>query len=240
MAHSRPASDTGPRQIEIFEEEGVDLSRVQIAHTGDSDDLDYIERVLDKGVFIGLDRYGLDLYLPFDKRQATIRELLSRGHIDRLLLGQDFCATIDWFPEEAVAGLIEAGHRARLEHDAAVGAGLPGAEGERRPDRRADRLDARRQCAAVDRRRVERVRVLLLAWTCGVDSRRLLPCRVTGHFSRCRQGAGGCGATSGDPSPFLRRVCVASSPASTCGERCAPYSGSNARLFARIGSRATR
>jgi phosphotriesterase-related protein len=113
MAHSRPASDTGPRQIEIFEEEGVDLSRVQIAHTGDSDDLDYIERVLDKGVFIGLDRYGLDLYLPFDKRQATIRELLSRGHIDRLLLGQDFCATIDWFPEEAVAGMMEAG----LVHD---------------------------------------------------------------------------------------------------------------------------
>ena len=32
MAHSRPASDTAPRQIEIFEEEGVDLSQVQIAH----------------------------------------------------------------------------------------------------------------------------------------------------------------------------------------------------------------
>ena len=47
MAHSRPASDTGPRQIEIFEDEGVDLSKVQIAHTGDSDDLDYIEGVLE-------------------------------------------------------------------------------------------------------------------------------------------------------------------------------------------------
>jgi phosphotriesterase-related protein len=109
MAHSRPASDTGPRQIEIFEEEGVDLSRVQIAHTGDTDDLGYIERVLDKGVFIGLDRYGLDLYLPFEKRQATFRELLKRGYVDRLLLGQDLCATIDWFPEEAVAGLMESG-----------------------------------------------------------------------------------------------------------------------------------
>jgi phosphotriesterase-related protein len=109
MAHSRPASDTGPRQIEIFEEEGVDLARVQIAHTGDTDDLDYIERVLSKGVFIGLDRYGLDMFLPFDRRQATFAELLRRGHVDRLLLGQDFCATIDWFPEEAVAGMVEAG-----------------------------------------------------------------------------------------------------------------------------------
>ena len=68
MAHSRPASETAPRQIEIFEEEGVDLSRVQIAHTGDTDDLDYIERLLDKGVWIGMDRFGLEIFLPFEKR----------------------------------------------------------------------------------------------------------------------------------------------------------------------------
>src|SRR6266540_4310767 len=55
MAHSRPASNAGPRQVEIFEEEGVDLSKVQIAHTGDTDDLDYIEGLIEKGVWIGLD-----------------------------------------------------------------------------------------------------------------------------------------------------------------------------------------
>ena len=72
MAHSRPASETGPRQIEIFEEEGVDLSKVQIAHTGDTDDLDYIERLLEKGVYIGMDRYGLEIFLPFEQRNATV------------------------------------------------------------------------------------------------------------------------------------------------------------------------
>ncbi|TMK26464.1 MAG: phosphotriesterase, partial [Actinobacteria bacterium] len=36
MAHSMPAMATGPRQVEIFAQEGVDLSRVQIAHCGDS------------------------------------------------------------------------------------------------------------------------------------------------------------------------------------------------------------
>ena len=75
MAHSRPASNTGPRQVEIFEEEGVDLSKVQIAHCGDTDDLDYIEGLIEKGVWVGLDRYGLDLFLPYDKRQATTRAL---------------------------------------------------------------------------------------------------------------------------------------------------------------------
>ena len=66
MAHSRPASNTGPRQVEIFLEEGVEPAKIQIAHTGDSDDLDYIEGILETGVWIGLDRYGLDIFLPYD------------------------------------------------------------------------------------------------------------------------------------------------------------------------------
>ena len=109
MAHSRPASNTGPRQIEIFEEEGVDLSKVQIAHTGDTDDLDYIEGVLDKGVWIGLDRYGLELFLPYEKRQATAKALLERGYADRIFLSADSVATTDWFPPDVIEGLLAAG-----------------------------------------------------------------------------------------------------------------------------------
>ena len=101
MAHSMPAVGTGPRQVEIFEEEGVDLSRVQIAHCGDSEDLSYIEGLLAKGVYVGLDRYGLEMYLPIDKRNAVAAELLRRGHAERLIVSHDFCASIDWFPPEA-------------------------------------------------------------------------------------------------------------------------------------------
>jgi phosphotriesterase-related protein len=109
MAHSRPASNTGPRQLDIFEEEGVNLERVQLAHTGDTDDLDYIERVLDRGVYIGLDRYGLEYILPIDRRNATAAELLRRGHVERMHVAQDYCATIDWLPPEAWQGLFDAG-----------------------------------------------------------------------------------------------------------------------------------
>jgi phosphotriesterase-related protein len=101
MAHSMPAVATGPRQVEIFEEEGVDLARVQIAHCGDTDDVDYIERLIDKGVYVGLDRYGLEMFLPIDTRNATAGELLRRGHAERVMISQDYCATIDWFPPEA-------------------------------------------------------------------------------------------------------------------------------------------
>jgi phosphotriesterase-related protein len=101
MAHSMPAVGTGPKQVAIFAEEGVDLSRVQIAHCGDTDDLDYIEGLIDTGVYVGLDRYGLEMYQPIDKRNAVAAELLRRGHAERLMISQDFCASIDWFPPEA-------------------------------------------------------------------------------------------------------------------------------------------
>ena len=109
MAHSRPASDTAPRQIEIFEEEGVDLSRVQIAHCGDSPDADYVERLLQKGIYAGLDRYGIEMYLPYEQRQSVAVELLDRGYVSQLFISADSCATIDWFPAEAAAQLAEAG-----------------------------------------------------------------------------------------------------------------------------------
>ena len=107
MAHSRPASGTGLEQMRVFGEEGVDPARIQIAHTGDTDDLDYIGELLDTGCWIGMDRYGLDIFLPTDKRNATVLALLEQGHADRMFLSQDFCSSIDWFPIEVQAYLKE-------------------------------------------------------------------------------------------------------------------------------------
>src|SRR5215210_1667223 len=109
MAHSRPASDTAPRQIEIFVEEGVDPGRIQIAHCGDSPDPDYIESIIEKGVWAGLDRYGIEMYLPFEKRIAAHLALLERGYADRLFLSADSVATTDWFPPNVIEQLLAAG-----------------------------------------------------------------------------------------------------------------------------------
>jgi len=100
MAHSHPSSGTGIEQMRIFGEEGVDPAKVQVAHTGDTDDLDYIERLLDTGCWIGMDRYGLDLFLATEPRNATVLALLEKGHADRMFLSQDYCSSIDWFPRE--------------------------------------------------------------------------------------------------------------------------------------------
>jgi phosphotriesterase-related protein len=109
MAHSRPASNTGPRQVEILLEEGVEPSKIQIAHTGDTDDLAYIEGLLEQGVWIGLDRYGLEIFLPYEKRQETAKALLERDYAERIFLSADSVATTDWFPPNVIEGLIASG-----------------------------------------------------------------------------------------------------------------------------------
>lgn len=106
MAHSMPAVGTGPRQVEIFLEEGVAPEKIQIAHCGDSPDVEYVEGLLAQGVYVGLDRYGLDMFLPMDQRNAVTAELLRRGHAERLMISQDFCATIDWFPLEVQEQMV--------------------------------------------------------------------------------------------------------------------------------------
>lgn len=103
MTHSHPASGTGLMQLDILQEEGVDPSRVLIGHCGDTDSIEYILKVLDRGAFIGMDRYGLtgQFGCSTERRNATVIELAKRGYADRMFLSQDYCCTIDWFPPEA-------------------------------------------------------------------------------------------------------------------------------------------
>lgn len=114
MAHSRPASRTGLDQMRIFLEEGVAPEKVMIAHTGDTDDLAYIEELLDLGPFIGMDRYGTEIFLPDAQRNTTVAALVERGYADRMVLSHDACATIDWFPPELIGQLAPNWHFAHL------------------------------------------------------------------------------------------------------------------------------
>jgi predicted metal-dependent phosphotriesterase family hydrolase len=47
--HTHAESERGLDQQRIFEDEGVDLGRVIIGHSGDSTDLGYLERLIDNG-----------------------------------------------------------------------------------------------------------------------------------------------------------------------------------------------
>jgi phosphotriesterase-related protein len=100
--HTDAHNGSGLAQQDVFEGEGVDLSRVVIGHCGDTEDIAYLEKILARGSFIGLDRFGLDFVLPMEKRVATIVELCRRGHTDRLVLSHDACCHIDWVPKAMI------------------------------------------------------------------------------------------------------------------------------------------
>lgn len=98
--HTTPENRCGLDQQDVFEEEGVDLSRVVIGHCGDTTDLEYLEAVLRRGSTIGMDRFGLDMILPTKDRVVTIAELCRRGWADKMVLSHDACCRLDFFPPE--------------------------------------------------------------------------------------------------------------------------------------------
>jgi phosphotriesterase-related protein len=102
MVHSHPATRRGLEIMDVLDEAGVDPATVQIAHTGDTDDVEYIEELLERGPYIGMDRYGVDIILAPEKRNDTVITLLERGHAERMFLSADACAEFDWFPMELV------------------------------------------------------------------------------------------------------------------------------------------
>ena len=100
--HSDVHTHTGFAQQDVFEKEGVDLSRIVIGHCGDTEDVDHLETILKRGSFIGMDRFGLDILLPTEKRVSIISELCRRGYADQIVLSHDASCHIDWFPEGTI------------------------------------------------------------------------------------------------------------------------------------------
>jgi phosphotriesterase-related protein len=97
--HTHAATQRGLEQQRIFEEEGVDLGRVVIGHSGDTTDVAYLEQIMAAGSYLGMDRFGIDVFLPFEQRVDTVVQLCERGHADRIVLSHDAACFNDWFDQ---------------------------------------------------------------------------------------------------------------------------------------------
>ena len=97
--HTAAGEQTGRDQQRVFAEEGVDLSRVVIGHSGDSTDLDYLRELMDRGSTIGMDRFGLygNGFPTFDERVDTVARLCELGYVDRMVLSHDTMCHSDRF-----------------------------------------------------------------------------------------------------------------------------------------------
>ena len=98
--HTHAATEQGLAQQAIFKEEGVDLGRVIIGHAGDSEDVQYLMKLVEAGSYIGMDRWGIDMFLPFEKRVAMVAKMCELGYAERMVQSHDFCYYVDAFPME--------------------------------------------------------------------------------------------------------------------------------------------
>jgi phosphotriesterase-related protein len=108
--HTHVQTHRGRDQQRVFKEEGVDLERVIIGHSGDSTDLDYLRELMDNGSFIGMDRFGLDALLPFDDRVDTVVALCAQGYAGKMVLSHDASCFIDWFEPELMRAVAPNWH----------------------------------------------------------------------------------------------------------------------------------
>ena len=103
MVHTSPSNRSGETVQELLSSEGVALDRVVIAHSGDTDELDYLERIAEQGSFLGMDRYGLDDVLSTERRNGAVIEMCRRGYSKQLMLSQDHPCTYDRYQPEVSA-----------------------------------------------------------------------------------------------------------------------------------------
>jgi phosphotriesterase-related protein len=57
-----------------------------------------------------MDRFGLDQFLPQEKRVATIARLCEMGHADKMVLSHDASCYFDWAPEQLIPLVVPNWH----------------------------------------------------------------------------------------------------------------------------------
>jgi phosphotriesterase-related protein len=79
----------GREQLDILTEEGVDPRHVIVGHSCGTADLRYHVDLLDRGAYLGFDRFGLELLQPDRLRVASLIGLLGIGFERQIVLSHD-------------------------------------------------------------------------------------------------------------------------------------------------------
>lgn len=93
--HSYYGNRSGLGQMDIFDQYHLDPGKILIGHCGDTNDLGYLEELMRRGCYIGLDRFGDDGKNPLKKRVDTLLKLCERGWADQLMISQDYACFVD-------------------------------------------------------------------------------------------------------------------------------------------------
>ena len=115
----------GVEQLDILTGEGVPPSSIVVGHSCGSSNLDYHLAMLDRGAYLGFDRFGLELLHPDRARQAALIALLGVGFERQIVLSHDtvWCwrgrapgvpaaVVADWHPTHLFRKIIPRLHEA--------------------------------------------------------------------------------------------------------------------------------
>lgn len=83
----------GDLQQAIFAENGADLGRVLIGHQDEQAECGPIRALAERGTFVGIDRIGLEIFAPDERRADHVVALVKAGFGRQVCLSQDcICA----------------------------------------------------------------------------------------------------------------------------------------------------
>ena len=90
--HTSSLAKIGDYQMAVFEEEGVDMGRVCIGHSNDTDDMDYLLGIINKGCFLGMDHFpgGARGGLSWEERTQVVKQLVDLGFASQVTMSHDF------------------------------------------------------------------------------------------------------------------------------------------------------
>jgi phosphotriesterase-related protein len=115
LCHNNEMSPFGRETLDIFESEGVDFNNVLIGHACGVGNMRYYFDILNRGAWLGFDRFGIEPIAPDKMRLASLIGLLAVG-FDRIMLSHDAVAC--WLGREtpAVKKMMEASPNNHYAH----------------------------------------------------------------------------------------------------------------------------
>jgi phosphotriesterase-related protein len=99
-----PGGNVGMQHVRILREEGVSLDRLVVGHTDEQADINFLSELAELGCYVQFDLLDKTHYLLDRTRAKLTRELIRRGHLNRILLGTDRCRRSELYEERGGVG----------------------------------------------------------------------------------------------------------------------------------------
>ncbi len=99
-----PGGNVGMQHVRILREEGVSLDRLVVGHTDEHPEIEVLSELAELGCYVQFDVLKKTHYMLDLTRAKLTREMIRRGHLNRILLGTDRCRQVELYEENGGVG----------------------------------------------------------------------------------------------------------------------------------------